>query len=267
MPNLIIDQLTELGFTTYESKSYIALLKKNPASGYEIAQESGVPRSVVYDVLRKLEKSGIVMGIQDKPKKYLPLPPDQLVSKLKKKFTSSVDHLESSMEEFLNREQEGGLWNISGYDNTLEKAKEMIKAAHKNIYLSAWGSEINILKKHLVAAIKRGVTTTIFTFNPVTLKDADIFSYGIEENTLEKHWDHKIVLVTDKKEVLMGGADMRNNSITAWTDNQAIIAIALNYIILDLTLFSQRNKKDVSFQVTEMMNGQLDGLENVLPKV
>ncbi len=267
MPKLIIEQLSDLGFTVYESKSYLALLKKYPASGYEIAQESGVPRSVIYDVLRKLEKAGTISGIQDKPKKYIPLPPDQLISRMKNHFGSNISMLENSLADYVEHKQEGGLWNISGYENTMDKARDMLRNAKESIYLSAWGSEINQLKKSLQGAIKNGVHTTIFTFNPVSVKNADIFSYEIEESTLEQYWDHKIVLVTDRKEVLMGGTDVRKESITAWTNNQAIISIALNYIILDLTLYAQRKKVDVSYQVTEMMNGQLNGLENVLPRI
>jgi len=267
MSKIILDQLSELGFTVYEAKSYMALLKKYPASGYEIAQESGVPRSAIYDVLRKLEKGGIVTGVLDKPKKYIPIPPEQLISTLKNRFSNSVELLNSSLKAFTEQEEQQGLWNISGYDNTLDKARDMIKNSSKTLYISAWASEINHLRKYLNQAAKRGVSITIFTFNPVKLKNMDIFSYNIEEEELEKFWDHKIVLVRDKKEVLMGGLGSGKESITAWTNNKAIISIALNYIILDLTLYAQRKKQDLSLHVAAMMNGQLEGLENVLPKV
>jgi len=41
----IITKLSELGFSEYESKAYLALLHSNPSTAYEIAKESGIPTS------------------------------------------------------------------------------------------------------------------------------------------------------------------------------------------------------------------------------
>ena len=35
-------------------QGHMALLRLDPASGYQVAKESGVPRSTVYEVLAKL---------------------------------------------------------------------------------------------------------------------------------------------------------------------------------------------------------------------
>ncbi|MCD6099727.1 MAG: helix-turn-helix domain-containing protein, partial [Candidatus Marinimicrobia bacterium] len=71
----IIAQMVKMGFTVYEAKTYLALLKSNPATGYEVSQIAHIPRSVIYSVLRKLESEGVVISIHDKPKKYIPLSP------------------------------------------------------------------------------------------------------------------------------------------------------------------------------------------------
>ena len=51
MENLL-NHLKELGFNTYESKVYIALLKHHPATGYEVSKDSGVPQARAYDTLK-----------------------------------------------------------------------------------------------------------------------------------------------------------------------------------------------------------------------
>jgi len=33
----------DLGFTEYEAKTYVTLLKVNPATGYQISKEAGYP--------------------------------------------------------------------------------------------------------------------------------------------------------------------------------------------------------------------------------
>ncbi len=260
----LIKKLNKLGFTVYESKAYLALLRINPASGYEVAQESGVPRSVIYDVLRKLEKAGVAGIVHDKPKKYVPLPPDQLISMLNARFHHNIESLKHDLNEFSEGDHTGHLWNISGYDTIMQKGRELIRKADKSVYISAWGSEIEVLKNDIKDALKRDVKVIIFSFNPLPMKHTHFYSYNIEEKFLEKDWNHKIVLVADKKEILMGESDKRFSQRAAWTNNEAIISIAINYIILDITLFGQRRNVDVSECVTDMMNGHLNGLEQMI---
>jgi len=56
----IIDLLSEFGLAANLGKTYVALLDNNPATGYEICTQSGVPRSAIYSVLKKLESLGII---------------------------------------------------------------------------------------------------------------------------------------------------------------------------------------------------------------
>ena len=48
------EELAAIGFTEYEAKVYLALLEENPSTGYQLSKLSGVPRSMVYDALRRL---------------------------------------------------------------------------------------------------------------------------------------------------------------------------------------------------------------------
>ena len=70
--------MKSLGFTATDAKAYLALVKNSPATGYELATRSGVPRSAIYGVLKRLEALGLVNPIQDKPVRYVPLAPERL---------------------------------------------------------------------------------------------------------------------------------------------------------------------------------------------
>jgi hypothetical protein len=50
----------------------------------------------------------------------------------------------------------------------------------------------------------------------------------------------------------------------AWTKNAAIVAIALNYIILDLTLFGQRYDFDMGGVIADMLEGEIQNLDDLL---
>ena len=45
--SIIAENLAQFGFSQYESKAYIALIKKSPVTGYELAKNSGVPPSKI----------------------------------------------------------------------------------------------------------------------------------------------------------------------------------------------------------------------------
>ena len=51
----IIKNLEQFGLSTNAARAYCSLLKSNPATGYEISSQAGIPRSAVYNVLSKLE--------------------------------------------------------------------------------------------------------------------------------------------------------------------------------------------------------------------
>ena len=57
----LVEKLKEIGFNTYEAKVYIALLKKYPATGYEVAKFANIPQSRTYDTLKVLEEKEVFL--------------------------------------------------------------------------------------------------------------------------------------------------------------------------------------------------------------
>ncbi len=55
--------LEELGFSNYEAKAYLALLRDAPVTGYQLSKISGVPRSRIYETLEKLTRQGFVFSL------------------------------------------------------------------------------------------------------------------------------------------------------------------------------------------------------------
>ncbi len=260
----IESKLKELGFTAYEARAYLALLKANPATRYELSKNSGVPRSAIYDIIRKLEKSGAVNAMYTKPEKYVPLPPEQLMDLLQRQYMTRLKEARDSLQSFKTDLEPGHLWNIVGYENMLHKAREMICKAQQTIYVSLWEREAKLLKPEFAQAQKRGVEIIAFSFTPLKIASARVFSYHIPEKELQKIWDRKIILVIDKAELLMGEADELRAKKTAWTDNKAIVDIATNHMILDVTLFGLRKKRDVGDTVIAMESSGFANLGKML---
>ncbi len=259
----IAQKMMELGFTQYEARAYISLLQNYPATRYEISKRSGVPRSAIYDVVDRLARHGVVNAISSKPEKYTPLPPERFIDLLENRYKSKIREFFDSISGLQVDLEMENLWNISGYQNMILKAREMVNNAKQEIYLSTWGREVQELVDELRKAEKRGVKVVIFSFTPVP-QIGKVFSYELSERKLEKVWDHKIILVRDREELLMGDANKQYHRKVAWTHNKAIVMIAANHIILDITLFGLRAGVDISDVVIEAHPGELELLDKLL---
>src|SRR3546814_15562141 len=56
----LLQDLKRLGFTEYEARVYVQLLRQSPATAYEIAKAASVPRPNTYHALEALAKRGAV---------------------------------------------------------------------------------------------------------------------------------------------------------------------------------------------------------------
>lgn len=256
MQRKVLAAMTELGFTKSESKVYTALLKKQPATGYELAASSGVPRSAIYNILKKLEVGGLINAIQDKPARYVPLPPENLCELLQGRFDNTLNDLKLSLENLVTPAERSVLWQFQDYRTILDHARQIISQAKTQILLSIWESEAEALAPALFEAWKSGVHVTTFSFTKLPDLPGTTLSYGISQNELERHWPHKLVLVADKSVVLVGHTKSDGPSHAVAAREEALVEIAQSNIIMDVTLYGQRCNVDTE----SIMKGLLESM-------
>ena len=261
----IIDLLAEFGLAANLGKTYVALLDNNPATGYEICTQSGVPRSAIYSVLNKLESLGIVNSIGNSPKRYIPIPPSGLIEHFSQLHSDRINSLTDALENLDTKADAFDFWHIHGYRNLILKLRESISKAKEKVFLSIWARELIQLENELISAEDRGVAISIFSFTKLNRQFGNTISYNLDEEKLKKVWNPKIILVEDQKITIMGGTNSKNGNRAIWTDNKAITEIATNHIILDITLASQRLKFDPNPIVKPMMNRPDLNLDDMLP--
>lgn len=68
----------------YEVKLWTALLSRGVSTAGELSDIADVPRSRSYDVLESLEKKGFVIMKLGKPIKYIAIPPNEVVDRVRK---------------------------------------------------------------------------------------------------------------------------------------------------------------------------------------
>ena len=85
---------------SYETNSYLALLKKDSLTAAEVAKISGVPRGRIYEILNNLLEKGFCHSIPGKVKKYKASNPDFLHGMIKSKFRLYETEIEKETKEF-----------------------------------------------------------------------------------------------------------------------------------------------------------------------
>ena len=106
----VLEAMARLGFTEYEAKTYLSLLKNSPATGYQISKNTGIPRSMVYEALGRLSNKDAVMSLpQGDTTRYAPVPANVLLDGLRHKYEDALDVAQSA-----NIEQTDPLMDRSG---------------------------------------------------------------------------------------------------------------------------------------------------------
>ena len=82
--DLLIKLRRYFDLNLYEVKLWTALLSRGVSTAGELSDIADVPRSRSYDVLETLEKKGFVVMKLGKPIKYIAIPPNEVLDRVKK---------------------------------------------------------------------------------------------------------------------------------------------------------------------------------------
>ncbi|MBI4439823.1 TrmB family transcriptional regulator [Candidatus Woesearchaeota archaeon] len=94
-----LNKLKDFGLNTYESKLWTALLSRGVSTAGELSDIANVPRSRSYDVLESLERKGFIIMKLGKPIKYIAVPPEEVLERVKKKISEETEKQLKTMED------------------------------------------------------------------------------------------------------------------------------------------------------------------------
>ncbi len=232
-----IHRLVQLGFSEYEAKAYIALLKENPATGYQVSKISGVPRSMVYEVLAKLTARGAAMELHKQERtQYAPIPPRDFLDQLHHEHRRLVASLKDDLSGLDTTSDLEYVWNIEGYDNVMAKAQEMIRHAEERVYTAVLPSTFPPLRPALESAIARRVRVIVYSSQNLDLPGARVVTTPVSEDHLKKAEGLGLVLVVDGDEVLIGEHLTATQARGSWTRSPLFVLIAEHHLRTDIYL-------------------------------
>jgi sugar-specific transcriptional regulator TrmB len=237
MPTDAVDRLVELGFSEYEAKAYVALLKGNPATGYHVAKVSSVPRSMIYEVLGKLTARGAAMELRKEGKtQYAPVPPHELLNQLHREHEELVTSLKNDLMSVGATSDLEYVWNIEGYDNIMAKAQEMVRQAQNRIFMAVLPSTFPLLKPALEEAIARDVRVVVYSSRSLDLPGGRVVFASMSKDYLKRAEGLGLILVVDGDEVLIGERLTAAQARSSWTRSPLFVFIAEHHLRTDLYL-------------------------------
>ena len=246
-----------LGLSEYEAKLYVSLIEVGQATARKLSVFSGVPRTKVYPVLKRLIDMGFVTEIPGEPKRFLPVPPNiALKSYLQtyRNITQNLLSLISALEDALKRARtqeklrQGSMWTINGKQSIFKKMREMLINAKRSVYIITNGNSLILLSRMFSRLLdelaSRSVKIKIITTNEQNSK------YLVKE--LKYLYDVKvfdfqfplIVLYVDHEQLLMSYIQSKSNSLkyedeAVFSNNPVLRRLIWAYIVnLQLKLTS-----------------------------
>ena len=230
--------LQTLGLTRYDAKAYAALIEIGATTPFILAEEAGIPRTKIYETIKRLEKESWITIKRGRPGKVIPLCPSDVIGSRKTAldadFEKMANEFTMNYEKRMERESPNTTL-IRGIGNILLKTVEMMGRARSNLYLFGtlyYPEEMELIKQQIFAAKRRGISIRISSNNPVRLKEKLVDVYNafsqVTKDVQVAPEPFVRILTIDNKETLMmfpqpeaEEAD-RENPIAIWMANESV---------------------------------------------
>ena len=196
------EKMKNLGFSQYEITCYLTLAAQHPINGSQISRISGMARSRVYDVLRNMVRKGFVLDVGEGL--YVPLPPAELYKHLQREFDQGLDTLKEKLNGNTADMSYEFIWMLRGYEKVITKAREMIAAAQKEIYVRLFPASADRLHTDLIKAEQRGVGIRYIAMGNLPATVEIQVTHPGTEDLIKTIGGRSFDIITDKSEALVG---------------------------------------------------------------
>jgi len=248
----MIDNLCSFGLTRIEATIYITLLSHGSMTGYEIAKETGISRSNVYNSLATLVEKGAAYTMQEEASKFIPVKVETFLhntlKELEKKADFIIQHAPKPVE------QETGYITIKGSRHIKDKISEMLNSTELRLYIMAESSLILKYKSQLIALTNNEKKVVILTDKDILEKDGSPKLAGIKvKNSSKKSQKNESViyitelqkgqlrLISDSKYVLTGEITGLESDTCLYSGQPHLISIMKEALKNKITLLQQEN--------------------------
>ena len=240
----VLNALQRMGLTYYGAKAYAALVNRGPSSPVEIAKGAEVPRSKIYETLKRLEEGGWVHVDRGRPLTYKPIYPKDVIGERRVTLNAEIDYASAELAAIYDRHVDRDAPNVKvlrGMENIIARIEEMIsRSKHDVCMLGALYTkkEVAHINRYLASARKHGVNVRIITRPIIATGEGDIdaveaFSRAVDGIRMFKTPFIKFVVI-DGREILIMFSRVEaevpdaENAVAIWTPNRDISSYMLS---------------------------------------
>ena len=210
--------------------------KVSPATGYQLGKQAGVPRSMVYEALGRLESRGAVLKTEEhRATLYRPVPPEVLIDRYKRQHSQLMETLRTSLQTIFSSRQEDYLWSVRGEESIISYAAQMIEKAEEEVLVVLTDRALAALREFLAEAHQRGVAVGALLTGDGSLGFGQVAHHPPLES--ERHQlTNMLVVVADSEQALIASTEI--DTTATITSNHNLVLIARQFVWMEL--FAQR---------------------------
>ena len=166
--NDLSGSLEEFGLSKYEARAYLTMIGKGSLAASEIAYYANLPRTKIYQTLKKLEKKRLAVVSKQKPLICSAIPPEEAFGEIVGLHERRLKNMQQIVERLQKINDEGQRpkgseerrYFILDAESAIAKISELISSSRTSISaaLDEWGIRlISQCKSSLVRALTNGV--------------------------------------------------------------------------------------------------------------
>jgi predicted transcriptional regulator len=235
----IVPALQQLGFAEYEARAYVALVKRSPLNGYELAKASAIPRANIYGVLERLAARRAVVRL-DEPDgiRYAPVPPRELLSRLGRDFAEVATTTGQALEALEAVPEHVPVHNVRGYAALLDQARAALGAARASLLIAVWPDEARALSDDVAQAERRGVEITTLCMAGCDRECGGCRGRVYRYQASADGSSRRVVLVADAADVVAGEIGSDDGATAVRTRAPLLIDICSSAVRTSIALAS-----------------------------
>lgn len=263
------EMLTELGFSKYEARAYCALLDMSPANGYQVAQQSGIPRAKVYECIERLIARGAVVRVEsmdEGARLYAPTDPKELIDRIERDISATCDGARGALERYQGDPRVVEvLWRVVSEQDLIARGRSLADGAKKTLHVALWSQEFDVLLPSFLDAADRGVRIALVLYSPhkgvkkLRERGAGAVQHGRSKRVAVPVMGRQFVLVADRERCITGSIFSPDNVEGVFTLNRGLVTNAVD--LVNHEIYLERILLEVGEPVTDLFGRNLDRLD------
>ena len=234
--------LEKIGLTSYEIRTYTALVNGGELNASELSNKSGVPYSKIYEVLGTLEEKGWIDSDDSRPTNYIAKSPttslDTTKQSLDTEFSNNQNKILAELVPLYEKSgtsEKPDIWFISGVMNIVSKIMEMVENCRDEVMIAVPQAGEEIVKQALPKLRQlhdKGIEITVLTSDSLDKESLKAISRVADVKVKEGLFGGGII--SDKRYVvILLGPEISSSSsseiVAIWADHSGLAGFAREY--------------------------------------